>query len=328
MGDESKAGKTKIVMAKLGQLAGNPLLDLGVTQDGVRLTKITLGEFGSVCPLVVKLDSNGLYQALNGPCDVKAMRDMVVQDVPVVIVDVSSEEKEVLLTLMLSMRSSEPGPIAQGILIGILTGEKFNYSLEHLSRLLRVSRPWLSKRQSMARNLTEEVKALVVGGVLPARSAEEVAKLPPESQFVFAKKGVECGLSKDTFAKLVALHNNKGTAPEIKQMILSNQLGVDMGKPDKKTPVRAKPGAERELDSLMRFATSANRTTAKRLGDLDWKRDGVPPKRRLEELRDSAKSLVGLVERILDIMSESAGHGATPGAGTFPRGNAQGGGRK
>lgn len=46
MGDESKAGKTKIVMAKLGQLAGNPLLDLGVTQDGVRLTKITLGEFG------------------------------------------------------------------------------------------------------------------------------------------------------------------------------------------------------------------------------------------------------------------------------------------
>lgn len=54
-----------------------------------------------MCPLVVKLDSNGLYQALNGPCDVKAMRDMVVQDVPVVIVDVSSEEKEVLLTLML-----------------------------------------------------------------------------------------------------------------------------------------------------------------------------------------------------------------------------------
>ena len=309
-----------IAMARRGQLVENKCLALGVTKTGVERTRRIVEAFGPVVPLVVApVEGQEMFKILSGQSAAEAMKGIETKSIPVVIAGTSGTKEEMILALHLMMHSNEPVAIAQGVLIDRLVKD-FGCSPRSLSLKLKISASWLSKRQSLARSLSDDVKTLVTGGVLAPRSAEEVSKLPGPVQLGFARKAIEDGMPKDMIARLVALHNAPETSPELRELILTDPSGVDLAKPIKTRKARRKPGGLEALNSLLRFTAKASHSAVHRLEELDWSREeGLPDRRLIKELFEASRNLAAVTKKILEIMEERRG-------GDFPRGNAEGGG--
>ena len=315
-----KAAKPEVATAKQRQLVDNKELALGVTKDGVARARQVIGTFGAVLPLVVaRLEDGETFKILNGQSVAKAARSMGVQDVPIVIAGVRGEKQFKLLALQLTAQSSEPVAILQGVLIESLVKEH-GVAPGALSRLLQVSKSWLSKRQSLARSLSDNVKTLVSGGVLAPRSAEEVAKLPEEAQLAFADNIVKGRMPKDAVAKLVAMHNDPGTPLEVRELILSEPWGVDMAKPRKLRRVRRPCDDLEKVGSLLRCAVKACHSARAKLDELYFGSESgrLPEPRQIKEVFDSSRKLAELAQNILSAIARDEA-GRAP-AETFPRG--------
>jgi hypothetical protein len=92
--------------------------------------------------------------------------------------------------------------------------------------LLKKSKSWISKRQSLALRLSEDVKEMVKDGLICARAAEEISRLPDEMQFAFAGKVVRDGLSKTNVGQLVSLYTKEETGSAVRDAIMETPLAV------------------------------------------------------------------------------------------------------
>jgi hypothetical protein len=93
-------------------------------------------------------------------------------------------------------------------------------------RLLKKSKSWISKRQALALKLSDKVKGMVKDGVICVRTAEDIAKLPPDVQFSFACATARDGLNKTNVGQLVKLYRCEATGEALREAILNNPLTV------------------------------------------------------------------------------------------------------
>ena len=195
--------RNKACTLKVGQIEKNPILALSTSEKDVKKYEIVTKTYGNVVPAIVG-QSGDAYRILSGQARLEACAHNGIQEIPVAIAEISDEAEQMKLALLLSTMREEGGPLSEGAFIDALVTHH-GVTRRELMNLLKKSKSWISKRQSLALKLTEDVKGMVKDGLICARTAEEIAKLPEDKQLSFAGNAVRDGLSKTNVGQLVSL---------------------------------------------------------------------------------------------------------------------------
>jgi ParB-like chromosome segregation protein Spo0J len=202
------------------QIEKNAVLALSAPQRDIAKYEKLISVYGNIAPAIVATEG-GVYTPLDGHARIEAYRRVGVGDIPTVVVQSDSEEEKFKLSLFLSTVREQGSPLGEGILIENLV-ENYGQTLGALSKYTGRSKSWLSRRQTMARNLSPAVEGLVLGGTVCARTAEEIAKLPKGEQAKFASNVIRGGLNKNDVCKLVKMYRSPGATLETCRAIIDS----------------------------------------------------------------------------------------------------------
>lgn len=216
--------KNKVCTLQVGEIEKNPILSLGANGKDVETYERVTKLYGNVTPAIVS-QSAGAYRILFGQAGLLACAHNGIREMPVIVTETLGEAEQMKLALLLSTVREEGGSLSEGAFIDALI-TRYGVSRRELMSLLKKSKSWISKRQSLAVRLSETVKGMVKDGVICARTAEEIAKLPEEIQVSFASKVVRDGLSKTDAHQLVSLFMREEPGSALREAILDSPLAV------------------------------------------------------------------------------------------------------
>lgn len=216
--------KNKACTLKVGQIEKNPILALGTNGKDIEKYERVIKVYGNVAPAIVGQSGNA-YRILAGQARLEACAHNGIQEMPVIVAEINSEDEQMKLALLLSTVREEGGPLSEGAFIDALITQ-YGVTRRELMVLLKKSKSWISKRQSLALKLSEEVKGMVKDGVICARTAEEIARLPREVQVPFACKAVRDSLNKTNVGQLVSLYMREDSGDALRKAILHTPLSV------------------------------------------------------------------------------------------------------
>jgi len=214
----------KACTLKVGQIEKDPILALGMSEKDVEKYGRVAKAYGNVAPAIVGQRGAG-YRILAGQARLEACAQNGIQEMPVIVADADGEANQMKLALMLSTVREEGGPLSEGALINALVTQH-GVPRHELMALLKKSKSWISKRETLALRLSEDVKGMVRGGVISARTAEEIARLPQDVQTMFACKVARDGLNKDHAGKLVSMYTADDADMALRETILAAPLAA------------------------------------------------------------------------------------------------------
>ncbi|MDR0676806.1 MAG: hypothetical protein LBF97_07205 [Elusimicrobiota bacterium] len=218
--------KVEISTINLNQIEKDPSYLLSSSDKTVNKHKKLLDSYGNVSPiLVANTDNKGILRLIKGQNTIKAAEQLGIKDLISVIYNDIDKINQLLLALNLSLMADNIDAISQGAIIEQLCDEH-NFTQTHLANKLGKSKSWISKRLSLKKNLTEDVKQLVENGSLCSRTAEELAKLDQKVQIKFASQVLNYKMSKNLVAKLVKLYNDPNSKVDLKMKILDSPMNV------------------------------------------------------------------------------------------------------
>jgi ParB/RepB/Spo0J family partition protein len=219
------ASKTnKACTLKVGQIEKNPILSLSTSGKDIEKYARVTKAYGNVTPAIVG-QSGDRYIVLAGQARLEACAKGGIREMPAVVTETDGEAEQMKLALLLSTVREEGSPLSEGAFIDALI-TRHGVTRRELTLLLKKSKSWISKRQSLAMRLSEGVKGMVKDGVVCARAAEEIAKLPADIQFAFADKAARDSLSKTDVGELVSLYMREGTDSVVREEIMESPLAV------------------------------------------------------------------------------------------------------
>jgi ParB-like chromosome segregation protein Spo0J len=157
---------------------------------------------------------------LTGAATYEACLEEKETKVPAVIVQTDGEADDLMFALQSSELNETLSAIAAGAAIVRLI-DSHNVPRKHIIEALGKSPAWLNKMEGLNRRLNSEVQRLVAEGQVPARSAQEIARLPDNVQMAFAASVCNDCLSKDNVAYLVNRYLNEDTGPDERDRIVS-----------------------------------------------------------------------------------------------------------
>lgn len=216
--------KNKACTLKVGQIEKNSILALSTGEEDVKRYERVTKSYGNVVPAIVG-QSGSTYRILFGQARLEACAHNGIQEIPVTIAEISDEAEQMKLALLLSTLREDGGPLSEGAFIEALI-TKHGVTRRELMSLLKKSKSWISKRQSLVQKLTEDVKDMVKDRLICSRTAEEIAKLPEDKQLPFAGKAIRDGLSKTSVGQLVSLYTKEGTDSVLREAIMDTPLAV------------------------------------------------------------------------------------------------------
>jgi hypothetical protein len=182
---------------------------------------------------------------LSGQCELTALRELGVKKMDAVEVDVTGDRKakEKLSLLLISLKG-RPGALCEGLLIQEALSA--GISRTEIQTILCKSASWVSNRLSLITRLDSNVYEMVKSGLLEARSAEEIARLPQGAQFAFAEIAVREGLPKSAIESLVSGYNDEACPDAVKAQIITDPREALKRMADKRRSVNAnKPSQEK-----------------------------------------------------------------------------------
>jgi ParB-like chromosome segregation protein Spo0J len=209
---------------KVGQIQRNPILALGTGEKDVEKHSWVAKAYGNVAPAIVG-QSGKAYCVLAGQASLDACAQHGIQEMPVVVAEIGDEAEQMKLALLLSTVRENGCPLSEGAFIDALT-RRHGVTRRELMRLLKKSKSWISKRQSLTSRLSETVKERVRDGVICARTAEEIAKMPSDVQVDFAGKVIRDHLNKTQVGQLVSLYMQADEDSALRATIMDAPLAV------------------------------------------------------------------------------------------------------
>jgi ParB-like chromosome segregation protein Spo0J len=216
--------KNKVCTLRVGEIEKNPILALSTGEKDVEKLERVTKVYGNVTPAVVGQSGNA-YRVLAGQAGLEACVHSGIREMPVIVAELSDEAEQMKLALLLSTVRQEGGPLSEGAFIDALV-TRHSVTRRELMGLLKKSKSWISKRQSLALKLTDNVKGMVKDGVICARTAEEIARLPEDIQVSFAGKVVMDGLSKTNVGRLVNLYTREESGSALREAIMESPQAV------------------------------------------------------------------------------------------------------
>jgi ParB/RepB/Spo0J family partition protein len=216
--------KSKACTLKVGQIEKSPILALSTSEKEVEKYARVTKTYGNVTPAIVG-QSGKAYRILAGQAGLEACAHNGIQEMPAIIAEISDEAEQMKLALLLSTVREAGGPLSEGAFIDALI-TRHGVTRRELMGLLKKSKSWISKRQSLILKLAGPVQEMVKNGVICARSAEEIAKLPEDIQVSFASTVARDGLSKTNTGQLAGLYMREDTDSALREAILRSPLAV------------------------------------------------------------------------------------------------------
>ena len=214
----------KACALKVGQIEKNPILALSTGEKEVEKYIRVAKAYGNLTPVIASQIGN-TYQVLAGQASLEASVLSGLREMPVIVTEIAGEAERMKLALLLSTVKEECSPLSEGAFIDALV-TRYGVTQRELTSLLKKSKSWVSKRQSLSSRLSEDVKGMVKDGVICARTAEEIAKLPEDVQFAFAGNVVHGSLSKTDVGKLVCLYTQEDAGSALREAIMESPLAV------------------------------------------------------------------------------------------------------
>ena len=222
-GAVSMIGKTisKVKEVDVAAVAGHKTLAAAMDRRAVERCKEAIEKVGVVHTPVIGTTKDGRWLLLSGQSEFTALRELGVKKMDAVEVDVTGDgmDKSKLSLLLISLQN-KPGALCEGLLIQEALNAGVNRS--EIQTILCKSASWVSNRLSLVTRLDSNVYEMVKSGLLEARSAEEVARLPQGAQFAFAEIAVREGLAKSAIESLVCGYNDESCPDSVKAQILTD----------------------------------------------------------------------------------------------------------
>jgi ParB-like chromosome segregation protein Spo0J len=218
-----KSGKTtnRVKEIDVSSVEGNKILAAEVDRRTVERCKDAIERLGVFQPPVVGATQAGGRIVLSGQCELTAARELGADKMDAVEVDVPGGDGGMAkLSLLLISLQKGPGALCEGMLLREAVNN--GATRAEITAMLGKSASWLSNRLSLVTRLDANVYEMVRRGMLDPRSAQEVARLPADTQFAFAEKAVCEGLPKSVIEALVAGYNDAGCPGEVRGQILSD----------------------------------------------------------------------------------------------------------
>jgi ParB-like chromosome segregation protein Spo0J len=209
---------------KVGQIEKNPILALGTSEKDVENYGRIAKAYGNVAPAIVG-QSGKHRRILAGQASLEACARHGIHEMPVVVAEIHDEAEQMKLALLLSTVRADGCPLSEGAFIDVLI-TRHGVTRRELMKLLKKSKSWMSKRQSLMSRLSEAVQGMVKDGVICARTAEEIAKMPTDVQLAFADTIVRDGLNKTKVGQLVRLYTRADADSALRAAILDTPLSV------------------------------------------------------------------------------------------------------
>jgi ParB-like chromosome segregation protein Spo0J len=267
VGREMVKNINKVKEVDVATVAGNKTLAATVARRSVERCKEAIETLGVVHTPVVGMTKDGSHLLLSGQCELTALRELGVKKMDAIAVDMTGEGiVNAKLSLMLIALQDRPGALCEGLLLQEAVSA--GVSRLEIQTMLGKSASWVSNRLSLVTRLDINVYEMVKNGLLEARSAEEIARLPTEDQFVFAEIAVREGLPKSAIELLVCAYNDKKCPDEVKAQIFENPREALKRLADTRRAVKADFRAQRNVPDIideyvksMRFQTIALRRT-------------------------------------------------------------------
>ena len=216
--------KNTALTMRVGQIEKNPILALSTGEKNVERFARVAKTYGNVTPAIVGRNEK-TYRVLAGQAGLEACALTGIKEMPVIVAEMDGEAEEMKLALLLSTVHEDGNPLSEGAFIEALV-TRHGLTPTELARLLKKSKSWISKRQSLASRLSGDVKEMVKDGIICARTAEEVAKLPENTQVAFAGRIVMDGLSKTDAGRLASLYTQEDAGPMLRDAIINSPLAV------------------------------------------------------------------------------------------------------
>lgn len=252
MGRKLVKSISKVKEIDVAAVSGNKTLAAAMDRRAVERCKEAIEKLGVVHTPIVGMTKDGNRMLLFGQCELTALRELGVKKMEAVEVDVADDGKarEKLSLLLISLQE-RPGALCEGLLIQ--EALRVGVSRTEIQSILCKSASWVSNRMSLVTRLDSNVYEMVKSGLLEARSAEEVARLPHGAQFAFAEAAVREGLPKSAIESLVAGYNDEGCPDAVKAQILTDPREALKRMADKRRSVNAdrseqeKPGVPSDV---------------------------------------------------------------------------------
>jgi ParB-like chromosome segregation protein Spo0J len=198
-------------------VSGNKILALSADRETVERCKAAISRFGALTPPVVAALPDGRRAVLSGEPEFAAIRETGAQTMAAVTARVPDGEAAKASLLLSSLRKS-PGALCEGLLLNdAIAG---GATRVEIGGMLSRSPSWVSNRLALATRLDSGVREMLERGMLDARSAQEVARLPIGKQHGFALKVVRDGMPKSAVEELVASYNDKHCPEAAREQIL------------------------------------------------------------------------------------------------------------
>lgn len=212
--------KNAVNTVNVRQIVKNSELALGAPKKDIAKYEKVVSVYGNIVPAIVAANGD-MYQLIDGHARLEACTRTGINDIPVVVTETDDKAAQMRLSLLLSASREQGGALSEGALIEKLIKEH-GQTLGELSKFIGRSKSWLSKRQTMARNLSPSLRNMVMSGAVCTRTAEEIAKLPFDEQATFASNIVRDALCKNDVYELVKLYRSQDATLEICRSIIEH----------------------------------------------------------------------------------------------------------
>ena len=126
-----------------------------------------------------------IRQALAGENELEILKEMKIAKADVLVTKLRSRTETGKVILLLSSLQKGLNPLSEGLILRELM-QSGGYTQQELAASLYKSKSWLSKRLSLAEQLSEKVADMVLAKQLCCASAREIARLPRAMQHRFA----------------------------------------------------------------------------------------------------------------------------------------------
>jgi len=229
---------SKVREIDVAAVSGNKTMAAAMDRRTVERCKEAIEKLGVVHTPIVGVTKEGNRLLLSGQCELTALKELGVKKMDAVEVDVTdgTKAKEKLSLLLISLRE-HPGALCEGLLIQ--EAVRAGVSRAEIQAMLSKSASWVSNRLALVTRLDRNVYEMVKSGLLEARCAEEVARLPQGAQFAFAEVAVREGLPKSAIESLVSGYNDESCPDAVKAQVLTNPREALKRLADKRRSVNA-----------------------------------------------------------------------------------------
>jgi ParB-like chromosome segregation protein Spo0J len=282
---------------KLNQLEFNPDLKLGVSKNVSNNIKTDMHDYGNIYPIIVgETENSNIFRIIKGQHIVDIGKKLGIKEFNSTIINDKNTRNQRLLSLKMSTINDNIGPISQGALIEQLISEN-NLTLAQLSGIVGNSKSWLSKRLSLKKNLSDDVKELLNNNTIHPRTAEEIAKLPMEEQNKFVLHVINNHMTKDTVGKLVKLYNDPDSSAELKEKIINSPSDVSLMDHER---IKKKSAAEKteNLEGVIESSLKSIKLATSIITKIDRSKI-LSVEHEINCLSITAKNLIISIERIL-----------------------------